>query len=60
MVDMQLALLAPIVIYPMLKWPIVGIAFTSFITAGSVAAAFAFTYVHKLPWTYMIPPDRWY
>jgi hypothetical protein len=34
MVDMQLALLSPIVIIPFLKWPRVGLAVTFFLTLG--------------------------
>jgi peptidoglycan/LPS O-acetylase OafA/YrhL len=51
MVDMQLALLAPIVIFPMLKWPKIGLGLISVLTLGSMGAAFAFTYVHNFPWT---------
>jgi peptidoglycan/LPS O-acetylase OafA/YrhL len=57
MVDMQLALLAPIVIFPMLKWPKIGLGLISVLTLGSMGAAFAFTYVHNFPWTitFLVP-----
>lgn len=57
MVDMQLALLSPIVIYPFLKWPKIGLALTSVLTLGSMAAAFAYTYIYKFPWTivFLVP-----
>jgi len=51
MVDMQLALLSPIVIFAFLKWPKIGLAVTFILTTGSTAAAFAYTYIHKFPWT---------
>ncbi|CAB3367859.1 Hypothetical predicted protein [Cloeon dipterum] len=48
---MQLALLAPLVIYPLMKWPKYGLSAICVLTLGSVAAIFAVTYTENLPWT---------
>ncbi|CAB3368809.1 Hypothetical predicted protein [Cloeon dipterum] len=50
-VDMQLALLAPIIIFPLIKWPKPTMYVISFLTLASVAAAFATTYINELFWT---------
>ncbi|XP_065348762.1 nose resistant to fluoxetine protein 6-like [Cloeon dipterum] len=50
-VDMQLALLAPLIIYPLMKWPKYGLSAICVLTLGSVAAIFAVTYTENLPWT---------
>ncbi|XP_065331424.1 nose resistant to fluoxetine protein 6-like [Cloeon dipterum] len=50
-VDMQLALLAPLIIYPLIKWPKYGLAAIFVLTLGSIAAVFAVTYTEDLPWT---------
>ncbi|XP_065344965.1 nose resistant to fluoxetine protein 6-like [Cloeon dipterum] len=50
-VDMQLALLAPLIIYPLMKWPKVGLGAICILTLGSIAAIFAVTYTENLPWT---------
>jgi len=57
MVDMQLALLAPILIFPLLKWPKIGLGLTALLTLGSMGMAFGYTLAYKLPWTitYLIP-----
>ncbi|XP_065346672.1 nose resistant to fluoxetine protein 6-like [Cloeon dipterum] len=51
MVDMQLAVLAPIVIYPLLIWPKIGLGLIGVLTLGSMAVSFGLTYVYSLPWT---------
>ncbi|CAB3360261.1 Hypothetical predicted protein [Cloeon dipterum] len=50
-VDMQLALLAPLIIYPLMKWPKYGLVAIFLLTFGSIAAVFAVTYTENLPWT---------
>ncbi|XP_065331425.1 nose resistant to fluoxetine protein 6-like [Cloeon dipterum] len=50
-VDMQLALLAPLIIYPLIKWPKYGLVAIFVLTLGSIAAVFAVTYTEDLPWT---------
>ncbi|XP_059481821.1 nose resistant to fluoxetine protein 6-like [Neocloeon triangulifer] len=56
-VDMQLALLAPLIIYPLMKWPKFGLTAIFLLTLGSVGAVFGVTYVEKLPWTMQIDSD---
>jgi len=51
MLDMQLALLAPIVILPLLKWPKFGLGLTALLTLGSMGMAFGYTLAYRLPWT---------
>jgi hypothetical protein len=48
---MQLALLAPIVIIPLLKWPKIGLGLIGFLTLASMSLTFAFTMVYDFPWT---------
>ncbi|CAB3367940.1 Hypothetical predicted protein [Cloeon dipterum] len=50
-VDMQLALLSPLIIFPLIKWPRYGLAALALLTAASVAGLFAVTFVEQLPWT---------
>ncbi|XP_065346673.1 nose resistant to fluoxetine protein 6-like [Cloeon dipterum] len=54
MVDMQLAVLAPIVIFPLLKWPKIGLGLIGVLTLGSMAVSFGLTYVYNLQWTMSI------
>ncbi|XP_059481090.1 nose resistant to fluoxetine protein 6-like [Neocloeon triangulifer] len=52
-VDMQLALLSPIVIIPLIKWPKYGLGILGFLTLSSMVAVFTVTYVERFPWTYV-------
>ncbi|XP_065353206.1 nose resistant to fluoxetine protein 6-like [Cloeon dipterum] len=50
MVDMQLAVVAPIVIYPLLKWPKIGLGLVGALTLGSMAVSFGLTFAYNLEW----------
>jgi peptidoglycan/LPS O-acetylase OafA/YrhL len=55
-VDMQFALLAPLVLIPLMKWPRYGLGALCLLTLGSMAACFGVTYVDSLPWTMGLGP----
>ncbi|XP_059484131.1 uncharacterized protein LOC132201727 [Neocloeon triangulifer] len=59
MVDMQLALLAPIVVFPLLKWPKFGLGLIGLLMVGSMAMDFAYTMIYNLPWTitFLVPEE---
>ncbi|XP_065345174.1 nose resistant to fluoxetine protein 6-like [Cloeon dipterum] len=55
-VDMQLALLAPIVIIPLLKWPNYGLGLIAILSCACFGAMFGVTYVERFPWTFIMKP----
>jgi peptidoglycan/LPS O-acetylase OafA/YrhL len=55
-VDMQLALLAPLVLIPLMKWPRYALGAIGLLTLASMAACFGVTYVENLPWAHTIKP----
>jgi len=53
---MQFALLAPLVLIPLMKWPRYGLGALCLLTLASMAACFGVTYVENLPWTIGLGP----
>ncbi|XP_059490578.1 nose resistant to fluoxetine protein 6-like [Neocloeon triangulifer] len=58
MVDMQMALLAPFVIIPLLKWPKYGIGLIWLLILASMGLTFALTYIYSLSWTIVFYVQR--
>jgi hypothetical protein len=51
--DMQMFWLAPIVLYPMWRWPVFGLIELVIVTVGSIASPFAVSYIYG--WTSPLP-----
>jgi hypothetical protein len=54
---MQLALLAPLVLIPLMKWPRYALGAIGLLTLASMAACFGVTFVESLPWTLSFRPE---
>jgi hypothetical protein len=54
---MQLSLLAPLVLIPLMKWPRYALGAIGLLTLASMAACFGVTYVDSLPWMLSFRPE---